>query len=165
MKSTTCKGQKGQFLEEYLSQSAALHAAEEIKMQYGHDLAPAQCRTCGYWHLVPVQTRRQCFHCTDSALFQKDLYATRDEAQSNADWLRKEKKIQLYAYKCPHSSGWHLSKSLSASGKSARKWKKAFTYLLIDGRKGGNGGNGNGRNDSPLLNVRNRIFRISEFQN
>jgi len=121
MRSSTCKGQKGQYLEEYLSQSAALHAAEEIKVQYGHDLAPAQCRTCGYWHLLPVQSRRQCFHCTDSALFQKDLYTTKDEAQSTADWLRKEKKIQLYPYKCPHGSGWHLTKSLAASGKSGKR--------------------------------------------
>lgn len=110
MKSTTCKGQKGQFLEEYLSQSAALHGAEEIKKQYGHDLAPYQCHACGYWHLNPVQTRRQCFLCTDSSLFQKDIYATRDEAINTADRIRKEKKIQLFPYKCPHGSGWHLSK-------------------------------------------------------
>ncbi|HZV69343.1 MAG TPA: hypothetical protein VFG10_07360 [Saprospiraceae bacterium] len=110
MKSKTCKGQKGQFLEEYLSQSAALHDAGEIKKEFGHELAPAQCRTCGYWHLIPVQSRKQCFHCTDSALFQKDIYATRDDAQSTAERIRKEKRIQLYPYKCPHGSGWHLSK-------------------------------------------------------
>lgn len=111
MKSTTCKGQNGQYLEEYHSHSAAAIAAEEIKMRFGHDLVPAQCRACGYWHLNPVNTRKQCYHCTDSALFLKDIYPTRMEAQSTADWMRKEKKIQIYPYKCPHGSGWHLSKS------------------------------------------------------
>jgi hypothetical protein len=111
MKSTTCKGPKGQFLDEYLSQSAAVHGADEIKKQYGHDLAPYQCRTCGYWHLIPIESRKQCYQCTDSALFLKDIYATRDDAQSTADRIRKEKRIQLYPYKCPHGSGWHLSKS------------------------------------------------------
>jgi hypothetical protein len=49
--------------------------------------------------------------CTDSGLFLKDLYASRAEAQSTADHLRKQRKIQLYPYKCPHSNGWHLTKS------------------------------------------------------
>jgi len=44
MKSTTCKGQNGQFLEEYHNQSTAVLAAEEINIRYGHDLVPTQCR-------------------------------------------------------------------------------------------------------------------------
>lgn len=112
MKSTTCTGQNGQFLEEYHSQSAAILAAEEIKSKFGYDMAPSQCRGCGYWHLFNVQTKKQCFHCTDSSLFLKDLYATRMEAQSTADVIRKEKKVQLYPYKCPYSSGWHLTKAI-----------------------------------------------------
>lgn len=115
MKSTTCKGSNGQFLEEYHSQSAAALASEEIKIQYGHDLSPTQCRACGYWHLVHVNTRKQCFQCTDSGLFLKDLYPTRAEAQKTADWIRTQKKVQLYPYKCPHSSGWHLTKTLLGS--------------------------------------------------
>lgn len=122
MKSTTCKGQNGQFLEEYHSQSAAELGAEEIKSSYGHDLVPTQCRGCGYWHLIPVNTRKQCFHCTDSALFLKDLYASRHEAQSMADLVRKQKRIQLYTYKCPHSEGWHLTKAVS--GKKSTRGKR-----------------------------------------
>jgi hypothetical protein len=121
MKSTTCKGQNGQFLEEYHSRSAAALDAEEISMKFNYDLSPVQCRGCGYWHLVHKETRRQCFHCTDSALFMKDLYLSRQEAQSTADRIRKEKKIQLYPYKCPHNSGWHLTKTILKSNKIGKR--------------------------------------------
>lgn len=112
MKSTTCKGQSGKYLEEYHSLSAAILGAEEIKDSYGHDLVPSQCRACGYWHLAPVNTRKQCFQCKDSALFFKDLYPTRTEAENTAVYIRQQKKIQLYPYKCPHGSGWHLTKAV-----------------------------------------------------
>lgn len=121
MKSTTCKGQSGQFLEEYHNQSTAELAAEEIKISYGHDLVPTQCRGCGYWHLSPLHLRIQCFQCTDSALFFKDLYPTRNEAQSTADLIRRKKKIQLFPYKCPHSNGWHLTKVVP--GRDAKRKK------------------------------------------
>lgn len=110
MRSTTCKGTNGQYLEEYHNQAAAALAAEERLGQSGYRLAPYQCRACGYWHLAPVQTRRQCFLCSDSALFHKDIYPSREEAQKTADWMRKEKRIQVYPYRCPHGSGWHLTK-------------------------------------------------------
>lgn len=110
MRSITCKGSNGQPLEEYHTRSSAELAAEEIKRKYGNELIPNQCRKCGYWHLNPVNTKRQCMFCTDSALFLKDIYGTREEAQKTAEWMKKEKKIQLYPYKCPHGNGWHLSK-------------------------------------------------------
>ncbi len=50
-------------------------------------------------------------YCTDSALFQKDLYATKLEAEETARKVGKEKRIKLYAYKCPHGSGWHLTRA------------------------------------------------------
>jgi len=128
MRSTTCKGSNGQFLAEYHSQAAALLALEERQaggnVRTGRDLsvhslqlAPYQCRSCGYWHLGVVNARLQCMQCTDSGLFLKDLYASRAEAQSTADYLRKERKIQLYPYKCPHSNGWHLTKSIPWKGR------------------------------------------------
>ena len=123
MKSTTCRGTNGQFLEEYHSRMAAEIAAEDIihagtgrdlSLHGNHDskgkLSPVQCPKCGYWHLRMETTRRQCMFCTDSALFLKDIYATREEAQRTADHLRKEKRIQVYPYKCKHGSGWHLTK-------------------------------------------------------
>lgn len=112
MRSTTCKGANGQFLEEYHSQTAAALASEEIQKTYGHQLSPTQCRVCGYWHLAAQSTRKQCFHCTDSALFLKDIYASKADAESTALWLKRQKKVQLYPYKCPHSTGWHLTKSV-----------------------------------------------------
>ncbi len=110
MRSTTCRGSNNQFLEEYHSLVAAEMAVEETKARYGHTLTPAKCRACGYWHLTTVATRRQCMFCTDRALFLKDIYSTREEAQRTAEHLRKEKKVQLLPYKCPHGSGWHLTK-------------------------------------------------------
>jgi hypothetical protein len=120
MRSTTCKGSNGQYLEEYHSETAAVLAGEEIQKNYGNKLAAIQCRRCGYWHLTGVSTRQQCLLCTDSALFLKDLYASKGEAQSTADWLRREKKVQLYPYKCPHTSGWHLTKREPGSNRKGR---------------------------------------------
>lgn len=113
MKSTTCKGPNGQFLEEYHSETSAHLAAEELKKIYGNALLPSKCRACGYWHLTTVNARRQCHHCMDSSLFHKDIYSTKEEAQSTAAYLKKEKKVQLFPYKCPHGSGWHLTKNKS----------------------------------------------------
>ncbi len=110
MRSTTCKGTNGQFLEEYHSQSAAALAAEETQRNFGYTTMPIQCSKCGYWHQKVESTRRRCMFCTDSALFLKDIYASREEAMKTAEWLRREKKIQLFPYKCPHSHGWHLTK-------------------------------------------------------
>lgn len=106
MKSTTCQGPNGQFLQEYHSRSAAELAAEDLDRPFN----PMHCPRCGYWHLKAENTRRQCFQCTDSGLFLKDIYATREEAQRTADHLRRAKKVQVYPYKCPHGGGWHLTK-------------------------------------------------------
>lgn len=110
MRSTTCTGNNGKYLEEYHSESSALLAAEEIQEQYGNTLSPIHCRRCNYWHLVDHSIRKQCMFCTDRGLFLKDIYATKEEAQRTADWIRRSKKIQLSPYKCPYSHGWHLTK-------------------------------------------------------
>jgi hypothetical protein len=111
MKSTTCKGSNNLYLEEYLSESAARFEAERIKKEYDRDLSPYLCRTCGYWHLAPVSKTRVCMFCTDSGLFQKDIYPTRNDALVVAQKISKEKRIQLYPYKCKYSNGWHLTKN------------------------------------------------------
>jgi len=110
MRSTTCKGSNGQYLEEYHSETAAEMGAAEAHRRYGNTVTPVQCRKCGYWHLTVASTRRQCMFCTDSSMSLKDVYATREEAQRTADYLKKEKRVLLSPYKCPHGSGWHLTK-------------------------------------------------------
>ena len=110
MKSRTCKGNNGQYLEEYHSKAAADIASDEARDRLTYPLLPYSCRTCGYWHLAPATTRRQCMFCTDRALFLKDIYVDKAEAQQIADQVRREKRIQLHPYKCPHGSGWHLTK-------------------------------------------------------
>lgn len=111
MKSSTCTGPNGQFLSEYHSKYAAEQAAEESRERYRHDLVPYLCHGCNYWHLTTGTTRKQCHFCTDSSLFLKDIYSTKEEAMSTTAWLMKEKRIQLYPYRCPHSGGWHLTKT------------------------------------------------------
>jgi hypothetical protein len=111
MKSTSCKGSNNQYLEEYHSEAAALFDAERIKKEFGHDLQPYVCRACGYWHLTSESKTRQCMFCTDSALFLKDIYTTRQEAEAVATRVGKQSKIRLFPYKCPYSSGWHLTKT------------------------------------------------------
>lgn len=111
MKSTTCRGSNNQFLEEYHTLAAAELAAKETKERYSRDVVATKCPTCGYWHLRMGTTRRQCMFCKDSGLFLKDVYSTREEASKIAAWLWKEKKVKVQPYKCPHGSGWHLTKS------------------------------------------------------
>jgi hypothetical protein len=119
MKSSTCKGSNGQYLEEYHSEAAAFIASERIQKEFGHLLIPNVCRACGYWHLVSAGKTNLCMYCTDSALFQKDLYATRHEAEATARKIGREKKIKLFPYKCPYSSGWHLTHA--ETGKQKRR--------------------------------------------
>ena len=83
-------------------------------------MSPINCRTCGYWHLATVSQKRQCMFCTDSGLFLKDIYSTRSEAENTAAWLKNDKKVQLYPYKCPHGSGWHLTKNVPGQQKKGR---------------------------------------------
>ena len=94
----------------YASEAVAAEVAEQVEAGLGEYRRAYACETCGYWHLTIASTRRQCMFCTDSALFLKDIYSTREEAQRTAEHLRREKRIQLYPYKCPHGSGWHLTK-------------------------------------------------------
>ena len=110
MRSRTCKGSNGQFLEEYHNETVAKIAAEELQNQYGKVYTPYLCRSCNYWHLRTGSARRQCHLCMDANLFHKDVYPTQAEAQSTVAYLKKEKRVQLYVYRCPHGSGWHLTK-------------------------------------------------------
>ena len=52
----------------------------------------------------------QLCSCTDSKGQPKDLYASEEFAQKEADVLAIQKRVKLKVYACPDSSGWHLSK-------------------------------------------------------
>lgn len=58
---------------------------------------------------VPIQDNQLC-SCTDSKGQPKDLYASEEFAQKEADALAIQKRVKLKVYSCPDDCGWHLSK-------------------------------------------------------
>lgn len=46
----------------------------------------------------------------------KRLYATKQEAEDCASYIFKTRDVRLRAYRCPWSSGWHLTSDVSSSG-------------------------------------------------
>ena len=51
-----------------------------------------------------------CF-CFDSRGDFKYLYSTKKEAEQQANYTLKSKRIKLNIYACPYHCGWHLSRS------------------------------------------------------
>ena len=58
---------------------------------------------------VSVQNDQLC-SCTDSKGQPKDLYASEEFAQKEANELAAQKRVKLKVYLCPDNCGWHLSK-------------------------------------------------------
>ena len=51
-----------------------------------------------------------CF-CLDSRGDFKYLYSTKKEAEQQAKYTLKSKRIKLLVYACPYHCGWHLSRT------------------------------------------------------
>ncbi|MDM5264602.1 hypothetical protein PF327_10395 [Sulfurovum sp. XTW-4] len=58
---------------------------------------------------LTVQKKEVCT-CRDSHGEIKDLYDSEVSAKEQIATLSKEKQLQLSVYRCPYSSGWHLTK-------------------------------------------------------
>ena len=112
-KSSTCFKKNGEPLSTYFSKAEADDGASYVNSQYGLDLSPYNCSTCGNWHLSPKDRQTQntvCAYCIDSYGRHKALYETFEGASKRADIIRKERGITLNVYECPHQAGWHLTK-------------------------------------------------------
>lgn len=106
-KSTVCTGKNGNFLNEYTSESEALHHINYLK----NGSVPYHCSKCGHWHISPrsrITVSKICNLCTDSSGKHKQAYATKVDAIKRADLIFKEQKVDLEVYKCPYDNGWHL---------------------------------------------------------
>ena len=113
-KSEKCFKKNGEPLSTYFSEYEAIDGAEHVKAEYGIDLLPYRCSKCKLWHLSPKDRQtpsKVCVYCKDSNGHSKELYETQSSAQKRAEIIKKEQRISLKIYKCPHQDGWHLTKN------------------------------------------------------
>lgn len=110
LKSRNCKNRhNNQPLNEYNSENEALHHANYLN----NNSIPYLCKNCEKWHLAPKlrsTPSRPCTACADSSGKYKQSFASKNDAQTRATIIFKEKKVRLKIYPCPHNNGWHLTK-------------------------------------------------------
>lgn len=61
--------------------------------------------------------KNQCPFCQEF----KNSYATKSDAQANAEWVLNTQGAAVKVYKCPNSECWHLSSSTGPRPKPKRK--------------------------------------------
>jgi hypothetical protein len=114
MKSETCLGKRsGKALSQYFDEDEAKNAAQYSKKNYKQDLAPYECNKCGFWHLSPkarITPSKKCGSCTAGDGTYKDTYRTKKEANTRANIIYGEQRLDLKVYKCRYGDGWHLTK-------------------------------------------------------
>lgn len=110
-KSKTCYGANGSPLMEYGSWGEAESGAAHVKEQYGNDVHPYACDSCGYFHLGPKERApgRTCEYCTSEDGVNKDIYDTEGDARRMVE-TKKRRGVSLKHYMCPVGNGWHLTK-------------------------------------------------------
>ena len=108
-KSRTCKGAvSGEFLVEYQSEQEAEADAGYQSRVWGGDYVPYKCnKGCDKWHLSPKGRQTPSKRCVSCG---KELYETEAAAKTRAAISKSERKVSLIVYKCPHNSGWHLTR-------------------------------------------------------
>ena len=109
-KSSTCKGKSGA-LYAYSSKLEAERAATDAKIRYGQDISPYLCARCNLWHLSPKDRQtpsKECI-CPGSNGKHKQLYETKEAAETRARIILEERGEKLNIYPCPRRNGWHLT--------------------------------------------------------
>lgn len=102
-KSSTCIGKNGP-LAEFDSE----YEAQSFLDQKGiNHLIPYECKKCKMWHLSPEDRHTPSTPCE---WCNKALYKSEKDARQRAAILRKDQKVALRVYQCPHGDGWHLTK-------------------------------------------------------
>lgn len=115
-RSPTCASRStGKPLMAYLSEVEAKEQARHSKEVHNTDLTNYQCSRCQLWHMRPARPPRRvlkCAVCQGSDGQYKTNYASEAEAQRQADRLSNGLYLQLRAYECFHSGGWHLTSKM-----------------------------------------------------
>ncbi|MBW1649624.1 MAG: hypothetical protein JRJ44_02895 [Deltaproteobacteria bacterium] len=106
-KSATCFSRTGEPLTEYNFEQNAREGADYANIEYGNNLIPYRCHTCGLWHLSPKNRQTPSIEC---GICRKALYKTKKDAEKRAVILKKEEGERLRVYRCPYNDGWHLTK-------------------------------------------------------
>jgi hypothetical protein len=67
--------------------------------------------------------KKLCPFCSGGDGGKKEIYDSPEDAMSTANHIKKERGVDLKVYKCPHETGWHLTKDNAedGAGNSTRK--------------------------------------------
>jgi hypothetical protein len=57
--------------------------------------------------------RHDCPYCTDRNGRSKKLYQSHLEATKTAEYIHRERGVQLRVYRCNYTSGFHLTSDLA----------------------------------------------------
>ena len=112
-KSTTCYGvATGQPLTEYHSEAEAFEGAAYARARSGMSMVPYHCSACGCWHLAPRdrQTPSMKCVCVGASGEPKTLFASERDATRRANFLRRERGVDMSVYPCEYGFGWHLTR-------------------------------------------------------
>lgn len=72
-----------------------------------------------YWKgtlFTMEQTMKTCWQCTGQDGRAKKIYLTKEEAMDAARYIKYKRGVDLQAYRCEWSGGWHLTKSERGEG-------------------------------------------------
>lgn len=97
----------------YSNRQDAEDAAAYFNQKYAEQY-PNSCDLCGEWHLTPKSTHtpsKPCGYCSDADGGTKELYLSEEGALARAKIIFDQRSIFLKVYRCPHQSGWHLTKN------------------------------------------------------
>lgn len=101
-------------LSQYDTEREAKKSARYANDKYRQSLVPYRCDSCQLWHLSPKKRQTpssQCHTCVGSDGQYKALYPIQKDAETRAKILLREQNIHLKVYRCPHRTGWHLTKN------------------------------------------------------
>ena len=107
----------GEIVEQYLprnmTQSDALSTLTRLKNNQHEDLIPYELYIYRPLEVFPKLRSAQsnkCDCCTDRNGKPKKTYSTQNQAETFADSIYSEQRVNLKVYRCRNEVGWHLTK-------------------------------------------------------
>lgn len=133
MTSNPCKDMFSEFLFlHFKSEALAKTYSDQLWDTASISSSPNKCHACSYFHLLDVNGLRllsseekiykydsttkkriplkRCQSCLSSTGIPKAIFTNLEEAQRDLEHLGFEVKHPMYAYRCPHGMGIHLTK-------------------------------------------------------